>query len=121
MTPKGHCPKSSRTLKHLAKAGSAWNSHVHCAAPWGLGVDHRLAPELFAGTSKTITFYKGYTMAIEPWYNITFYKVFEQFAGFLDRCVQRLLITRDMLVMTTGIRNANYWDVSCRQTRKDTK
>ena len=40
-------------------------------------MDHRLAPELFAGTSKIITFYKGYTMAIEPWYDITFYKVFE--------------------------------------------
>ena len=46
----------------------------------GCGTDHRLAPELFAGTSQIITFYQGYTMPSRAWYNITFYKVFEQFA-----------------------------------------
>ena len=33
----------------------------------GSGMDQHFAPELFDGTSKTTTFYKGVTMAKEPW------------------------------------------------------
>ena len=48
--------------------------------PLGSGMDQHFAPELFAGTSKTTTFYKGYTMAKEPWYNHCVYKLFEHVA-----------------------------------------
>ena len=61
MTPYGHCPRSSRTLKLLAKAGSSRKSHVHCATTRGLRVDHRLAGEITCGTSRIITFYKVFT------------------------------------------------------------
>ena len=63
----------------------------------GLRVDHRLAPELFAGTSRIITFYKGYAMSLGTWYNITFYKVFEQFAEMVWMSFKRQQTTRDVL------------------------
>ena len=64
------------------QAGSRFQLFVQMAL-WdtlGSGTDHRLAPELFAGTSQIITFYKGYSTSLGTCYNITFYKVFEQFA-----------------------------------------
>ena len=52
-------------------------------APWdtlGPGMDHHFAPELFAGTSKTTTVYKGLATSLGTWPIITFYKLFEHVA-----------------------------------------
>ena len=55
-------PKSPRRLRILAKACSSRKSHIHCAAPRGVRVDHRLAGEIIRGTCKNIRFYKVFTV-----------------------------------------------------------
>ena len=62
----------------------------------GSGMDQHFAPELFAGTSKTTTFYKGYTMPSRAWYNHCFYKLFEHVADLLLRFLPHQQITCDM-------------------------
>ena len=90
-----HCPRAracrcggnkSRALSQ----GPVFQLFVQMAL-WGTlgsGMDQHFAPELFAGTSKTTTFYKGYTMSLGTWYNITFYKLFEHVADLLLRFPQ---------------------------------
>ena len=54
----------------------------------GSGMDQHFAPELFAGTSKTTTFYKGLTVPSRAQLNITFYKLFEHVADLLSTLYQ---------------------------------
>ena len=54
----------------------------------GVRADQRFAGELFAGTSKTTTFYKGLTVPSRAQLNITFYKLFEYFADLLWKFLQ---------------------------------
>ena len=42
----------------------------------GSGMDQHFAPELFAGTSKTITFYKGFNVIAYHIENVCFIMVF---------------------------------------------
>ena len=62
----------------------------------GSGMDQHFAPELFAGTSKTTTFYKGLATSLGTWPNTTFYKLFEHVAEMMWRCVQHQQIPCDM-------------------------
>ena len=75
--------KSPRRLRILAKAGSSQKITFPLCRSAGVRADQRFAGELFAGTSKTTTFYKGLTMPSRAWSNITFYKLFEHVADLL--------------------------------------
>ena len=61
--------ESPRRLKNAAKACSSWQSHIACAALWGLRADQRLVRRFPAGTSKYHCFYNVFIVTVGHYKN----------------------------------------------------